>query len=649
MAATQCLGIDIGTHSIRIAELVIGGKGVKIKRLLEQKLELEAGQKESQRQDAIVKQLKAMLKDNKIKTLAAVFCVPGQTVFVRRVRVPKTSPERLERIIRFEARDQIPFPLDKTVLEYQVFETEVPTELEVLMVAIKKEYIHSFMKLVRKAGLKTLAISVSSLALHNFHTGNKTSADLAALLETVKSAKKSKKEDKSKAAEKGKKKGLSLSLGRFGKKKKDAEAQEDAESTAVGDDESAPFDTMELEEIQAYINLGASVMDLAIPKAGPNALTGFIRTVPVAGVQMDRAIKSKLGIDSIDEARKIKESDAVVLSSDFEISGDAESVNMDASAALTTVADRIVAEIRRSLDFFVAQPDGVAVDSLVLSGGLANLRHLNDYIEEKMGLPVELTEIKNEQIELEDDSSAKVSSFAIPIGLAIQGVGLAQISVDFLPQDIKNIRAFKDKQNQLIGVAALLVAMIGFSYQAGASYLSTNILLADELARLNQKGEQESKRVGAAEGDNEKLAGDFKNLAKAATSRIRPFEIYLGIVGAKPADVLFDRIEILSEGAVVIDGVTERRISISVFLENLDEHYIIRDAKMTELGELRFRDSLQKEVYPFSIRLYSVKREGRYRDLTSLPEGDVEGGTGIAALSFGDAEKLFMQRLTGGK
>lgn len=645
MAATQCLGIDIGTHTIRIAELAIGGKGVKIKRLLEQKLELEAGQKESQRQDTIVKQLKAMLKDNKIKTVAAVFCVPGQTVFVRRVRVPKTSPERLERIIRFEARDQIPFPLEKTILEYQVFDTEVPTELEVLMVAIRKDYIQSFMKLVRKAGLKTLAISVSSLALHNFHTGNKSSADLAALLEAAKGSKKAKKEEKSKDGGKGKKKGFSLSLGRFGKKKKDDEAAEDAESTDIEDDESAPFDTMELEEIQAYINLGASVMDLAIPKAGPNALSGFIRTVPVAGVQMDRAVKAKLGIDSIDEARRIKESDSVVLSSDFEISGDAESVNMDASAAVTTVADRIVAEIRRSLDFFVAQPDGVAVDSLVLSGGLANLRHLSDYIEEKMGLPVEMTEIRNEQIELEDDSSAKVSSFAIPIGLAIQGVGLAQINVDFLPQDIKNIRAFKDKQNQLIGVAALLVAMIGFSYQAGASYLSANVRLADELAALNRKGEQESKRVGAAEGDNEKLAEDFKKLAKAATTRIRPFEIYLGIVRARPPDVLFDRIEIKTEGEVVINGVTERQISIADFLSNLDESYIVSNAKMTELGSLRFRESLQKDVYPFSIRLFSIKRVGRYRDLTSIPEA--EEGSGPAVLSFGDAEKLFMQRLTG--
>ena len=65
----------------------------------------------------------------------------------------------------------------------------------------------------------------------------------------------------------------------------------------------------------------------------------------------------------------------------------------------TTVADTLIVEIRRSLEYFLSQPEGVAADSIVLSGGLSNLAFLDSYVEEKMGLPVEKASIKNPMIE----------------------------------------------------------------------------------------------------------------------------------------------------------------------------------------------------------------------------------------------------------
>ena len=49
-----------------------------------------------------------------------------------------------------------------------------------------------------------------------------------------------------------------------------------------------------------------------------------------------------------------------------------------------------------------SQPDGVAVDSIVLSGGLARLKYLASYVEEKMGLPVQLAEPRHAQLRLPD-------------------------------------------------------------------------------------------------------------------------------------------------------------------------------------------------------------------------------------------------------
>src|SRR5258706_6505027 len=153
-----------------------------------------------------------MVKKAGIRTRNAVFWVRVQSVFVRRRKLPKASQQRMGQMIRFEARQQIPFPLDQTILQYQVFEEPGEAEADVLLVAVKRDYINHFMRMINRTGLRPLAVSVSSLALYNFHELNTSARDLS-----LAGAKKKKKEKEDAAA--ARKKGL---LGRG--KKKTAEA-----------------------------------------------------------------------------------------------------------------------------------------------------------------------------------------------------------------------------------------------------------------------------------------------------------------------------------------------------------------------------------------------------------------------------------------
>lgn len=613
----QCIGIDIGSHSVRIAEAAVTGNSVAVRKLIEARLDIQPGQTEAQRQSAIVAQINSLLKTNKVKSREAVFCVPGQTVFVRRFRLPATTPERLDRIVRFEAREQIPFPLEKTNLEYQVFPSDQPNEVEVLLVAIRRDFMENFMKIVNKSGLKPLAISVSSLAVHNFHELNVAGKEVMGR-DSAAAAKKNK--AKSKAAEKpgakkaGKRFNFSLP---FGKKKPAAGASAGEGDESAIDEENAPYDSMEMGEIQVQVNLGATIMDLAIPKAGHERLLGFTRSVPVAGGQIDRAIRGKMSLGSLEEAQRVKEQETVILASDFEISGDTESVNMVASQAATAVADTIIGEIRKSLDFFISQPDGVAADSVVLSGGLARMRYLSNYLEERMGLPVELASVKNELIKVPDESADSVSSFVIPIGLALQGLGLTQIQVDFLPQDFKSLRAFKEKRGQFISAGVLAAACLFLSTTLGSNYVSIYKNLSQQYEESIAKQTADQKKIRTAEADNKRLADAYDALAKLQGNRTTFLETLIVFTEIRPPDILIDRATISKQGLFTVEGRTPRGASVGQFLDSMKPKvdYLASGAIETIAAAPVEDPRFKNRVIPFTLRIATRDRSGRSRSI----------------------------------
>jgi Tfp pilus assembly PilM family ATPase len=612
----SCVGVDIGTHSIRAAAMEMGKAGPRVVSLLEEAIALEPGQSESQRHQAIAKQLQELLKRGGVRTKNAIFCVPGQSVFVRRIKLPKTTPEKMGRLVRFAAREQIPFPLDKTIMEYQVFGDEEAQEADVLLVAVKREFILNFMRLVRRTGLRPLAVSVSSLALFNFHELNDSTRDLtlkgiAARSKGDQAAAEPKKKD-----EKKKKKG----------KKGAAEPEPEPQPAVAPAPE--PIEALGFEEIKAFVNLGSSLMDLAIPKPGAGRMIGFTRSVPLAGAEMDRAIRERLGLASLAQARAVKERETAVLSTDFEIAGDSEKVNMEASEAVTGVADRLIGELRRSLDFFISQPDGVAVDRVVLSGGLSKLRYLSSYIEEKTGLPVEVAAAHHAQLRLPEAFTAPISPFAVAIGLGLQGLGLAQNRIDFLPEELKSVRGLRERRNELIGMVAMLAVMILMSLNVGNNYVSTNRDAARDYEQIYEQNRVISERLVEARDRDTQVTDAYEQLSKAYTWRDYWFEFLQVFHAKRPPELLVDKLVLRIDGIVDVAGVSPNRFAVNQFLDELKSldgsgstpTPKVFDAKLYKLDTSPHADDrFPNPVLSYRMLISTYKRSTRIRALGEMP------------------------------
>lgn len=595
------MGIDIGSDSIRIAVMERAKAGPRVLGLYEERVELEPGLTEAQIVQRRIKAIQDVIKREKIKTRNAVFSVPGQTVIIKRLRLPKTDADRLAKMVSYEAKQQIPFPLEKTILEYQVFDDGVSSEYDVLLGAVKREFVDSFMKMITRTRLKALAISVSSLALYNFHELNSGRRDLD--------------EGAQKRKEKEAKKAAAAAAKAKKKKPKKGAAQAEPEVS-----EEEPLESMGFEEVQACINLGHKILDLAIPRTGDNPMLGFPRSVPLGGENIDRKIAEELGLNDEAEARRIKETQTAVLGMEFELEGDRQGVNMAASKAATAVVDRMVSEIRRSLDFYISQPDGVAVDSVVLSGGLAAMKYLPAYLEEKLGMPVNLTEPKNSQIRMPDRVPKDFYTYAIALGLAAQGTGYGQTTISFLPEDLKAARSLVERPSNLLGMGALMGLVVLMSPWVANQPIAQMRAAVANSQEMIQRAKVDQMEIQEQDGMHAKINEAFTKLSQAAGDRDFWFRFMQVVYDSRPGDVLIDDITMRLDGNVVIIGKASKPSSVTQFINELKTHgEFVYEATGDDIRPEFDRRFGGVEVTRYMILVKAPVRQGRSRTVGINP------------------------------
>jgi type IV pilus assembly protein PilM len=93
--------------------------------------------------------------------------LPSQSVFTRFVKLPGSSPSEVDSIIGFEAQQNVPFPIDEVVWDYQIMGEAKDNQWDVVLVAIKAEQLDEINTSVSKGGLRSLAIDVAPMALSN--------------------------------------------------------------------------------------------------------------------------------------------------------------------------------------------------------------------------------------------------------------------------------------------------------------------------------------------------------------------------------------------------------------------------------------------------------------------------------------------------
>ena len=161
------LAVDFGAGSLKLAEFEQNeAGGLRLKQYGVKPLGIE-GSQEQNREAAILKGLQELLAEKSYGSKQVNACAPGFHVFSKFVKLPPVDTSKVTQIIRYEAQQNVPFPLDEVVWDYQILGASATNELEVLLVAVKTEIIEGLFRVADGAGLKLKLVDASPAALCN--------------------------------------------------------------------------------------------------------------------------------------------------------------------------------------------------------------------------------------------------------------------------------------------------------------------------------------------------------------------------------------------------------------------------------------------------------------------------------------------------
>lgn len=97
-----------------------------------------------------------------------ISAVSGRAVIVKKVVMDKMNPDDAKEAIFWEAEQHVPFDIDDVCLDFQILKDDVgANQMEILLVAAKKEMVNTHANLIREAGFNPVVIDVDSFAIQN--------------------------------------------------------------------------------------------------------------------------------------------------------------------------------------------------------------------------------------------------------------------------------------------------------------------------------------------------------------------------------------------------------------------------------------------------------------------------------------------------
>src|SRR6516225_4422442 len=161
------LAVDFGAGSLKLAEFEVNeAGGLRLKQYGLRPLGAEGAQ-DSAREAIVQKALQEMIAEKGVKAKNVNVCAPGFHVFSKFVKLPPVDAGKVTQIIQYEAQQNVPFPLEEVVWDYQILGSTPGGELEVLLVAIKSDIVEGLFRVTESAGLKLQLADVSPAALCN--------------------------------------------------------------------------------------------------------------------------------------------------------------------------------------------------------------------------------------------------------------------------------------------------------------------------------------------------------------------------------------------------------------------------------------------------------------------------------------------------
>ena len=360
---SETIGLDIGSHSIKLIGLKMTSKGPFLTRVGMKEIPPGTDKEDV---DKLSQILKALLEEVGLKTKKVNLTVSGSGVQIKRISVPSLPKAELKEAVRWEIKDHLPFPVETAQIDFHILNEYVEDnvkKLDLITVACPKHLIDRTLSIAEGAGLQPTHLDATPFALWN----TLLAWDQLKKEETV----------------------ALIDLG--------------AEKTGI-----CLFKNGVLQFSREVTPAGADITKAMVEGIGSAGEPGRL-------YEQAENIKREIGIPSESYQEVLRQAqDALQQTKDTTFS--------KISFLVRPVLERLAAEIGRSLDYYRSQFNEERIDRVLLTGGGANLKNIVSYLANELRLPVEhfnplkkiLFDSKKIDVQLLDQVG---SAFTIAVGL----------------------------------------------------------------------------------------------------------------------------------------------------------------------------------------------------------------------------------------
>ena len=334
------IGMDIGSNVVKCLRVAEEGERPRITHFAMVPLPPEAiVDGEIMDRELVIQALIDCAEQAGLPDEPVASAVSGRAVIVKKIVMDKMSQEDAREAIFWEAEQHVPFDIDDISLDFQILREDIgANQMEMLLVAAKKDMILSHAELIRDAGFEPLVIDVASFA--NQNAWEYTRGEMAALVEQS-----------------------ALPPGEA--EEVDAEAEGDGEATAADDG-----------EFVALLDVGGGVTNVHIVK---NGIPYFTRDLPVGTSHFIEEFQKQLGL-TYERAQSVAQGDTTDVDEQLLVE------------IVRSVGAEIYQGLEPSLSYLQTSGEAEGIDRIVLSGGGAKLPGLTDYLAGCYDVPSELAD-----------------------------------------------------------------------------------------------------------------------------------------------------------------------------------------------------------------------------------------------------------------
>jgi type IV pilus assembly protein PilM len=344
------IGMDIGSNVVKCLRLDLSGDRPVITHFAMADLPPEAiVDGEIMDRELVIEAIRGAAQKANLPDEPIASAVAGRAVIVKKIVMDKMSEEDAREAIFWEAEQHVPFDIDDITLDFQILQEDIGADqMELLLVAAKKDMILGHAELIRDAGFRPLVIDVASFANQNaweyaaLHGGFR---DLPPLKDTAGAA-------------------------------AGQDSGDDLDPFDGGDDQEAEDADQGASEFVALLDVGGGVTNVHIVKDG---VPYFTRDLPIGVSHFIEEFQKQLGL-TYETAHEVAR-------------GHTQEVDDQLVAEIVQgVGAEIYQGLEPSLSYLKTSGEADGIDRIVLSGGGAHLPGLREYLSDCYNVPSEVAD-----------------------------------------------------------------------------------------------------------------------------------------------------------------------------------------------------------------------------------------------------------------